>query len=79
MVPVRITRQRSIPNRLRLAIRPDTADVGSGTRRAATTFVLLQAGADPTLENQFGANALDLAHGEAVFYQLSSGFSRSAA
>ena len=38
----------------------------------ATTFLLLQAGADPALENQLGANALDLANGEGVFYQLLS-------
>ena len=39
---------------------------------AGTTFTLLQAGADPTLQNQFGADALDVAHGEAVFFQLLS-------
>ena len=47
----------------------------AGRDDAGTTFLLLQAGADPTLENDFGANALDLAHGEAVFYQLSSAIS----
>jgi ankyrin repeat protein len=47
----------------------------SAADEPGTTFLLLQAGADPTLEDQFGANALDRAHGEAVFYQLMSAIS----
>jgi ankyrin repeat protein len=39
---------------------------------AGLAFVLLRACADPRLESRFGANALDLAYGEAVFQVLLS-------
>jgi ankyrin repeat protein len=44
---------------------------------AAATFLLLGAGADPLLEDSYGANALDVARGEAVLYLVLSAIPQS--